>query len=99
MACLIIVSMLANVSPDFNYYRFRISVQQQLTFNHTKMQLFKAVAERGKWTRLFTDAEIAFSAGDADSALVMYLLLAEMGFEVAQSNAAFLLEKGEKMYT
>lgn len=60
------------------------------------MQLFKAVAERGKWTRLFTDAEIAFSAGNADSALVMYLLLSEMGIEVAQSNAAFLLEQGEK---
>ena len=58
------------------------------------VQLFKTVAERGRWTQMFVDAEIAFSAGDSDSALVMYLLLAEMGFEVAQSNTAFLLEQG-----
>ncbi len=58
------------------------------------LQLFKNVAERGKWTRLFVEAEKVYSTGDLDSALLMYLLLAEMGMEVAQSNAAYILEQG-----
>lgn len=57
-------------------------------------QLFKTVSERGKWTHLFPEAQKTYTAGNLNSALVMYLLLAEMGFEVAQSNAAYILEQG-----
>lgn len=38
----------------------------------------------------------SFRDGDAESALVQYLLLAEQGYEVAQSNVAFILEQSEK---
>ncbi len=55
------------------------------------------MAERGKWTQLFVEAEKVYSTGDLDSALLMYLLLAEMGMEVAQSNAAYILEQGRVM--
>ena len=58
------------------------------------LQLFKGVSERGKWTRVLEDAERSYEAGDLDSALMVYLLLAEMGVEVAQTNAAYILEQG-----
>ena len=40
------------------------------------------------------DAERSYMAGDLDSALMLYLLLSEMGIEVAQTNAAYILEQG-----
>jgi TPR repeat protein len=58
------------------------------------VELFKGVAERGKWTRVLEDAERSYMVGDLDSALMVYLLLAEMGVEVAQTNAAYILEQG-----
>ena len=57
-------------------------------------QLFKSVSERGKFTRMFTEAQRMYSYGDVESSFLIYLLLAEMGFEVAQSNVAYLLEQG-----
>ena len=58
-------------------------------------QLLKSVVERGKWTRLFMEAQKLYIAGDVNSALMMYLLLSELGFEVAQSNAAYILDQGK----
>ena len=40
------------------------------------------------------DANDFYKSGDTDTALLMYMLLAEMGFEVAQSNAAYILDRG-----
>ena len=57
-------------------------------------QLFKNVAERGKWSLMFTEAQQLYSLEELDSALMMYLMLAEMGLEVAQTNAAYILERG-----
>ncbi len=59
------------------------------------LQLFKSVSERGRFTRTFTEAQRLYTAGDVDSSFLMYSLLAEMGFEEAQSNVAYLLEQGE----
>ena len=59
------------------------------------LQLFKSVAERGKWTQLLSEAQKLYAAEDATSALIIYLLLSEMGIEVAQSNAAYILEQGK----
>ena len=36
-----------------------------------------------------------FKDGNMDAALVQYLLLAEQGFEVAQSNVAFILDQSK----
>lgn len=38
----------------------------------------------------------SFKEGEADAALVQYLLLAEQGYEVAQSNVAFILDQSKK---
>lgn len=35
-----------------------------------------------------------YDDGDIESSLMIYTFLAELGMEVAQSNAAFLLEQG-----
>lgn len=58
------------------------------------MQLFKTVSERAKFTRLFTEAQHLYGQGDVEASFLMYSLLAELGFEEAQSNVAYLLEQG-----
>lgn len=38
----------------------------------------------------------SFREGETDAALVQYLLLAEQGYEVAQSNVAFVLDQSKR---
>ncbi|KAI8969117.1 hypothetical protein BDF20DRAFT_916506 [Mycotypha africana] len=59
---------------------------------------YKAIAERGDW--LNPTVEAAYSAyknDDLESALLYYMLAAERGYEIAQSNAAYLLDKDKRM--
>ncbi|XP_051980885.1 protein sel-1 homolog 1-like [Xyrauchen texanus] len=66
---------------------------------HTAVELFKNVCERGRWSERLMAAYGSFKDGDMDSALVQYLLLAEQGYEVAQSNVAFILDqKGSQIF-
>ena len=58
-------------------------------------QLYKNVAERGRWSELFMEAHADFKAYRYSAALTKYYLLSELGYETAQSNVAFLLDKGE----
>ncbi|XP_062858419.1 protein sel-1 homolog 1 isoform X2 [Trichomycterus rosablanca] len=60
---------------------------------HTAVELFKNVCERGRWSERLMSAYGSFKDGDMDSALIQYLLLAEQGYEVAQSNVAFILDQ------
>ncbi|XP_012679407.2 protein sel-1 homolog 1 isoform X2 [Clupea harengus] len=60
---------------------------------HTAVELFKNVCERGRWSERLMTAYGSFKDGDMDSAMVQYLLLAEQGYEVAQSNVAFILDQ------
>ena len=55
------------------------------------------MAERGKYIQMFTEAHRLYSQGDVEASFLMYLFLAELGFEVAQSNVAYILEKGKHM--
>ena len=43
---------------------------------------------------MFMDAYDSYKAGDVETALYKYYLLAELGFETAQSNVAYILDKG-----
>ncbi|XP_045460134.1 protein sel-1 homolog 1 isoform X2 [Harmonia axyridis] len=61
----------------------------------TAVELFKNVAERGRWGELLMQAHTDYRDGHYNEAFVQYALLAELGYEVAQSNAAFLLDRGE----
>jgi len=59
------------------------------------LHLFKAVAERGEPIKLLSQAFTLWSEHEeADKALQLFLIAAELGFEVAQSNAAWLLDDG-----
>lgn len=67
---------------------------------HTAVELFKNVCERGRWSERLMSAYGSFKEGETDAALVQYLLLAEQGYEVAQSNVAFVLDqKGARIFT
>ncbi|XP_065832511.1 protein sel-1 homolog 1-like isoform X3 [Oscarella lobularis] len=57
------------------------------------VELYKNVAERGPWSRMLMEAHDHYKMGNTDTALLMYLLLGELGYEVAQSNAAYILDK------
>lgn len=58
-------------------------------------QLFKNVAERGKWSDHLMLGHQEYKAYRFDDAFMQYALTSELGYEVGQSNAAFLLDRGE----
>lgn len=59
------------------------------------VELYKSVAERGRWGLLLSEAYAHYQEKRYSNALILYLLLSELGYEAAQSNAAFMLERGE----
>ena len=54
--------------------------------------LLKEAAERGRWGILLRDGLEAYMRGDIRAAIHSYRAASEMGFEVAQSNLAWLLQ-------
>lgn len=67
---------------------------------HTAVELFKNVCERGRWSERLMTAYGSYKEGESDAALVQYLVLAEQGYEVAQSNVAFILDqKGANIFS
>ena len=44
---------------------------------------------------MLMEAHEAYRAGNIDTALLKYAMLAELGYEVAQSNVAFILDHGK----
>ncbi|XP_072929687.1 protein sel-1 homolog 1 isoform X2 [Epargyreus clarus] len=61
----------------------------------TAVELYKNVCERGGWASRLMAAHASWRAREPLSALLQYLALAERGVELAQSNAAYLLDAGE----
>jgi TPR repeat protein len=59
------------------------------------VELFKNVAERGKWGRMLMHAHTNYKEGKVLQAFIKYAFAAELGYEVAQSNAAFILDRQE----
>lgn len=45
--------------------------------------------------QLLMEAHEAYRAGNIDTALLKYAMLAELGYEVAQSNVAYILDHGK----
>ena len=62
------------------------------------MQLFKNVAERGRWAEMLAKAHGMYKEGNVDGALLKYMLLAELGYEVAQSNVAYVFDQGTEFF-
>ncbi|KAK9842763.1 hypothetical protein WJX74_002011 [Apatococcus lobatus] len=60
----------------------------------TALDLLKRVAEKGPQAACLQDGLEAFFEGDFDKALLLYLKAAEMGMELGQANAAWMLSHG-----
>ncbi|KAK1565113.1 hypothetical protein Q3G72_019097 [Acer saccharum] len=61
-------------------------------------ELYKLVAERGPWSSLSRWALESYLKGDVGKAFLLYSRMAALGYEVAQSNAAWILDKyGEQI--
>ena len=54
------------------------------------------VAERGPWGSLLRWALESYLKGQTTRALLLYSRVAELGYEVAQINAAWILDKFRK---
>lgn len=61
----------------------------------TAVELFKNVAERGKWGKILMKGHSNYKEGSSSEAFVKYAFVSELGYEVGQSNAAFILEREE----
>ncbi|EDV53970.1 protein sel-1 homolog 1 [Drosophila erecta] len=59
------------------------------------VEFFKTVSERGRWSSRLMHAYSDYKDNRIDEAYMQYSLMAEVGYEVAQSNAAFLLDRKE----
>lgn len=59
------------------------------------LQLYKNVAERGQWSTMLMEAHDLYKQGNVNEALLKYTFLAELGYEVAQANVAYILDQGE----
>ncbi|KAF9671302.1 hypothetical protein SADUNF_Sadunf12G0033200 [Salix dunnii] len=55
--------------------------------------LYKLVAEQGPWNSLSRWALESYLKGDVGKAFLLYSRMAELGYEIAQSNAAWILDK------
>lgn len=62
---------------------------------HTAVELFKNVAERGPWAKMLMEAHDFYQRSYIDVAMLKYLVAAELGYEVAQSNVGYLLDSGQ----
>ena len=50
------------------------------------------MAERGPWSKLLMEAFDFYKRGYIDVAMLKYLVAAELGYEVAQSNVGHILD-------
>lgn len=56
------------------------------------VKLFKSVSERGPWARNLSSAHMHFLRGEYEASFMLYARAAAQGYELAQSNAAWMLE-------
>lgn len=60
---------------------------------------YKHVVERGDWDHeVWWEAERALARGDEKVAFLGYLMMAERGYEVAQNNVAWILDRGSSFH-
>eukprot|EP00668_Euglena_longa_P003331 GGOE01003901.1.p1 GENE.GGOE01003901.1~~GGOE01003901.1.p1 ORF type:complete len:645 (+),score=127.68 GGOE01003901.1:63-1997(+) len=56
------------------------------------VKFYKAVCEKGAWNTRIEDAHDAYLHGEYTNALLDYLIVAEEGYEVGQSNVAYMFD-------
>ncbi|KAM0793126.1 hypothetical protein ACM66B_000604 [Microbotryomycetes sp. NB124-2] len=61
------------------------------------VSFYKIVAERGDWDHeVWWEAERALLKGDERTALLGYWIMAERGYEAAQNNVAWIMDRGKQ---
>ncbi|EPS72120.1 hypothetical protein M569_02635, partial [Genlisea aurea] len=91
-------SLAANAGQPKAYYQLAkmfhtgIGLKKNLPLANATA-LYKLVAERGPWSSLSRWALDSYLKGDIGKSLLLYSRMAELGYEVAQSNAAWILDK------
>ncbi|XP_071454030.1 protein sel-1 homolog 1 [Hetaerina americana] len=90
-----LASQSGHVLAYYNLAQMHASGTGMMRSCPTAVEFFKNVAERGKWGEKLMEAHHHYRDGRPDEAFLTYALLAELGYEVAQSNAAFILDRGE----
>jgi TPR repeat protein len=84
--------MLQTVLKCANQHLYPFILQESFTFFQATA-LYKLVAERGPWNSLSRWALESYLKGDVGKAFLLYSRMAELGYEIAQSNAAWILDK------
>jgi SEL1 protein len=88
-----LAAQLGHVLAYYNLAQMHSKGMGILRSCQTAAELYKNVAERGQWSSMFMEAHSAYKDGDIDKALIKYIFLAELGYEVAQSNVAYILDQ------
>ncbi|XP_015280911.1 PREDICTED: protein sel-1 homolog 2 [Gekko japonicus] len=73
-------------------YRFFRRFLERCDIIQRSDRLYRTVCELGRWSEKFLTAYFSYQAGQTDPSLVHYLFLAEMGYEIAQINSAYIIE-------
>ncbi|CAG2101027.1 unnamed protein product [Medioppia subpectinata] len=88
-------SQSGHVLGFYNLAQMHASGTGTLRSCNTAVELFKSVAERGHWGTTLMQAHTDYKEGRIAQSYIKYALMAELGYEVAQSNAAFILDRNE----
>ncbi|RCN50909.1 Sel1 repeat protein [Ancylostoma caninum] len=83
-----------HVLASYNLARMHSSGIGVLRSCTTAVEFYKNVAERGRWSEKLMEAYGAYKEGRRDEAAIKYLFLAELGYEPAQTNIAYILDRG-----
>ena len=90
-----LASQAGNVLAIYHLAQMHVAGQGTLKICTSAAELFKGVSERGSWSSLLMDAHTDYKEGRVLESFFRYSFLAELGYEVAQSNAAFILDRNE----
>lgn len=89
------MGMLRSCPAAVEVFIYLLSICINIYFMKYVIQFFKNVAERGRWGEKLMHAYHDYKAYRMDESYMQYSFLGEVGYEVAQSNAAFLLDRSE----
>jgi SEL1 protein len=88
-----VAAELGHVLANFNLAQMHATGTGVIRSCQISTELYKNVAERGQWSKIFMEAHSAYKEGDLEKSLIKYIYLSELGYEVAQSNVAHILDQ------
>lgn len=88
-----LAAQLGHVLGYYNLAQMHATGTGVLRSCQTATELYKNVAERGSSSHLFMEAHNAYKENNIEAALIKYMFLAELAYEVSQSNVAYILDQ------